>query len=284
MIFIKYLLFIISICTLLKAQPINENETIASISNATSFSINTMGSIYITDTEKNSVSQYNIDGESINSIGGNGWDNYTFDMPVDIFATNLKVYVADKNNHRIQIFDKDLNYITSLSQENLDLEIIFEYPTNILVTRMEDILVLDSESSRVIRYNSVGEVLSIIGDYDAGEYALENPTEMILINDDQLMVVDGTHLNIFDIFGNPISQHEINFAVKNIYFYEPYILLSKNSEIFYISMFDEEASPIHLTNINMLDEEEFIIDLDVYKDLLIVLTQNRIIKQKLILP
>ncbi len=48
---------------------------------------------------------------ALKSIGGYGWSNSTFDEPVDIYATDLRVYVTDKNNNRVQVFDKDLNFL-----------------------------------------------------------------------------------------------------------------------------------------------------------------------------
>ncbi|MBU1100073.1 MAG: NHL repeat-containing protein [Bacteroidetes bacterium] len=256
--------------------------SIGDFSRSTSISINSLGYIYITDTDNNTVYQYNTDGELINSIGGFGWDNFTFDMPVDVFASDLKVYVADKNNHRIQIFDRNLNYITGLSQDNQDLEINFAYPTSIVVTRTEDILLLDSESSRVIRYNSVGEVLSIIGDYDAGDYALENPSHLSLLDDDRLMVVDGNRLIVFDIFGNPISTRDISFAPESIYYYNTYILLTNGSWIYYLSSLDK-TDPIMLETITTLLENESIVDLEVHENMLYILTTNRIIKHNFVI-
>lgn len=280
--FIKYLSFIILFFSVLNSQTMEEIGSFGNFSRSTSISINSLGYIYITDSDNNTVYQFNTDGELINSIGGFGWDNFTFDMPVDVFASELKVYVADKNNHRIQIFDRNLNYITGLSQENQDLEINFAYPTSIVVTRTEDILLLDSESSRVIRYNSIGEVLSIIGDYDAGDYALENPSHLTLLDDDRLMVVDGNRLIVFDIFGNPISTDEISFAPGSIYYYETYILLTNGSRIYYLFSSDE-TEPIILDTITTLRENESIVDIEVYENILYILTTHRIIKQNFVI-
>lgn len=280
--FIKYLSFIILFFSVLNSQTMEGFGSIGDFSRSTSISINSLGYIYITDTDNNTVYQYNTDGELINSIGGFGWDNFTFDMPVDVFASDLKVYVADKNNHRIQIFDRNLNYITGLSQDNQDLEINFAYPTSIVVTRTEDILLLDSESSRVIRYNSVGEVLSIIGDYDAGDYALENPSHLSLLDDDRLMVVDGNRLIVFDIFGNPISTRDISFAPESIYYYNTYILLTNGSWIYYLSSLDK-TDPIMLETITTLLENESIVDLEVHENMLYILTTNRIIKHNFVI-
>ena len=83
---------------------------IGEFENASSFFINQTGFIFISDIQRNEISKYDTAGNKIISIGGYGWNESSFDEPVDIYATTLDVYVTDMNNHRIQIFDKLANY------------------------------------------------------------------------------------------------------------------------------------------------------------------------------
>src|SRR5690606_20929107 len=81
---------------------------------AAAFIINPSGIMYITDGGTNEVYSYDTTGTLLKETGGYGWEEDTFDDPVDISASSLNVYVCDKNNHRIQRYDKDLNYISQL--------------------------------------------------------------------------------------------------------------------------------------------------------------------------
>ena len=81
--------------------------SIGSFKNASAFYITSAGYLYVTD--KNSDEVYKLDtlGNKLKDTGGYGWTEATFDQPSDVFATPLNVYVSDKNNHRIQRFDKN---------------------------------------------------------------------------------------------------------------------------------------------------------------------------------
>ena len=82
-------------------------------------SVDLNGNIYVADTGNNRILKFGPNGKFIKSAGGFGWENQQFDMPIDICATSaLDVFVADYNNQRIERYDKDLNYISSLYSDD----------------------------------------------------------------------------------------------------------------------------------------------------------------------
>ena len=132
-------------------------NALGKFTDASSFSYNPSGFFYVADRHTNEIFKIDTLGNIIKYIGGYGWDESNFDDPIFIFSTLLNVYVTDKNNHRIQIFDKDLNYITQLSNKNLEstnknLENSkFGYPLGCVVSSMGDFFVLDSENKRILK-------------------------------------------------------------------------------------------------------------------------------------
>ena len=55
-------------------------------------------------------------GARIDSVGVRGRSDYRFDGPADVDATNgLQVFVTDRNNARIQRFDRRLSYLSTIS-------------------------------------------------------------------------------------------------------------------------------------------------------------------------
>ena len=88
------------------------------------------GIIYALDGEANKLLKISSDGELLNRIGGFGWSDEQFDLPVDIWVTGLDIFIADQNNHRIQRYDIELNFISSLEGVSEETgKIDFEYPS-----------------------------------------------------------------------------------------------------------------------------------------------------------
>ncbi len=103
-------LLILLIGTLIFPQKYQLENKIGQFVNASSFYVNPAGFIYVTDIRTDEITVLDTLGNLILNIGGYGWRQSAFDYPADIYADALKVYVVDKNNHRIQRFDKNLNF------------------------------------------------------------------------------------------------------------------------------------------------------------------------------
>ena len=165
--------------------------SIGKFNNASSFHINSAGFLYITDSGNNDVYKMDTLGKIIKTTGGYGWAEATFDNPLHIFATALSIYVTDKNNHRIQRFDKDLNPISSLStRDNDDPNSRFGYPLSCVISAQGDMFILDSENKRILKFDLFGNFIQNFGGYDYGKYALNNPIAMAGDQNNNLYVVD----------------------------------------------------------------------------------------------
>jgi hypothetical protein len=181
--------------------------SIGNFSNASSIHINAAGFLFITDSGNDEIYKMDTLGKVIKSTGGHGWAEATFDNPVDIFATPLSIYVADKNNHRIQRFDKDLNPISSLStRDNDDPNSRFGYPLSCVISAQGDMFILDSENRRILKFDLFGNFIQNFGGYDYGKYALNNPVAMAVGFNNYLYVVDRKTIFIYDQFGNGIGE------------------------------------------------------------------------------
>jgi hypothetical protein len=189
---------------------------IGSFNSASSLSINSAGILYVADTEKNEIIKIDTLGKVIKTIGGYGWQESSFDDPEDVFANLLNVYVADKNNDRIQMFDKDLNFLSSFKRSDNSSADNFRYPTGVVVSNQGDLFILDSDNSRIIKYNSRGEFQLLIGSNDAGNFVLSNPKRITITNNQKLIVADGNCLVIFDQFGSGTTKLDLDFEPSNI--------------------------------------------------------------------
>jgi DNA-binding beta-propeller fold protein YncE len=177
--------------------------------NASSFYINPVGYIFVTDTDTDEIYELDTLGNMIHSIGGYGWSNSAFDTPVDIFADALTIFVADKNNHRIQRFDKNLNFIFQVSTREREIEEeSFGYPLSAVTSNPGDIFILDSENSRIIKFDLFGNFLQNFGGYDYGNYSLEQPKQLAVSMQNNIFVIDKNQIIIFDAYGNGIGKAE----------------------------------------------------------------------------
>jgi DNA-binding beta-propeller fold protein YncE len=171
-----------------------------------SVSIAPNGLVYVVDTGDNMVKVFSPSGDSLNEIGGSGWGQLEFDQPYDIaVGAGLNFYVADYGNHRIQRFDKDLNYISTLyTRDNDDPSQRFGYPTSVAVSRLGDLFLLDNENLRVVKVSTFSTIERTFGGIEAGKGRLENPRKIRLTNQDLVCVLDGHRILVFDYFGNYI--------------------------------------------------------------------------------
>ena len=180
------------------------------LKDAHGLSVDLSGSIYIADTENNRILKFDQAGNLIKIIGGFGWEKEQFYTPVDICASSvLDIFVADYNNHRIQRYDKDLNYIYSLyPDENWDEAFQFAYPKSMTVSIHGDLFIIDGENIRLLKLNSFGEPEMSFGDYAEGKGRLIDPVQIAMSAKDFLYVSDAqaNKIIVFDYFGNYLSE------------------------------------------------------------------------------
>ena len=196
------LLFLL-IGTVIFPQKFQLENKIGRFVNASSFYINSAGFIYVSDISTDEITAIDTSGNILMKIGGYGWRQSAFDNPADIFADALKVYVADKNNHRIQRFDKNLNFNFQILTRQSEVEQErFGYPLSAVMSNQGDIFILDSENSRIVKFDIFGNFLQNFGGYDYGNYALQKPVQLAVSMQNNIFVIDGNQIIMFDQYGN----------------------------------------------------------------------------------
>jgi len=198
-----FVLLFLLIGTVIFPQKFQLENKIGQFVNASSFYVNSAGFIYVSDINTDEITVLDTLGNLVKNIGGYGWRQSAFDNPADIFADALKVYVADKNNHRIQRFDKNLNFNFQILTRQSDVEQErFGYPLSAVMSNQGDIFILDSENSRIVKFDIFGNFLQNFGGYDYGNYALQKPVQLAVSMQNNIFVIDGNQVIIFDQYGN----------------------------------------------------------------------------------
>lgn len=260
------------------AQSFNFIKEFGNFKESSALSVTQGYNIYVSDTDKNEIYKFDNSGRQIGSIGGYGWDIEAFDEPIDIFATPLNIYVADKNNNRIQIFDRELNFLSLFkTHENEAQEFSFSYPTCAAISTNGDLLILDSDNSRILKYDLNGNYLQQIGNYDAGSYKLNDPVKFSISRDGRIFVLDGNEIFIFDQFGTGISKIRISEDVNNISIYDFNLTLTSDKKIFTIDLRNVANGFVEFNPAEITDNE-IITDSAFFNDKLFILTSKRILE------
>jgi len=162
------------------------------------------GDVYVLDEEKNTLQLYDRSGALIREAGGPGWLDGQFDRPAGLWARNgIDVFVADYGNHRIERFDRKLNFISSFSTRDSDNpDIRFGYPTGIAISRQGDLYICDTENDQIVKVDRTNTVERTFGGLGAGEGRLITPRQVQLGPADAIYVLDRGRVAVFDAFGN----------------------------------------------------------------------------------
>lgn len=214
-------------------QKFSLTNSIGKFENASSFYISSNGLLYVTDKGSDEIIQLDTIGNLIKDIGGFGWNQSQFDEPLDVYADPLSVYVTDKNNHRIQRFDRKLNYLSQLyTRENENQNERFGYPLGCVVSNQGDLYVLDSENKRVIKFDLFGNYQLHFGGIDAGEFSLISPKSISISSNGTVFVSDENYLIAFDQFGNGLLKLRFDEEINSIEIIFDQIILTTQKEIY----------------------------------------------------
>ncbi|GAB6281660.1 MAG: hypothetical protein STSR0008_04010 [Ignavibacterium sp.] len=271
--------FIISFVINLNAQDYFYNSQFGDFNVPVSFTISPLGYIYVADTGDDIVYQFDTLGNQIRTIGGYGWESSQFDDPVYVFANPLNIFVCDKNNHKIQQFDKDLNFISELfTHNNQNQDEVFGYPLSTVTSSQGDLIILDSENDRILKFDIFGKFIQNFGGFDYGNYSLGNPINFTISADNKLYVLDDNEIKLFDVFGNGIdiitlkdtSQIEMNYKSIKIFFNK--LTLTGKKKILFSDLLNN--SQIQFQELNFIGDFEKVdfIDSLIYNDKIYILT------------
>lgn len=268
------IIFLVLLNTL-SAQKLELKSEFGEFSLASSFDIDLNGNFYICDLEENTITKIDKHGNTIISIGGYGWEESAFDEPIDIASTTLSLYVTDKNNNRIQRFDKDLNFLSSFSGNSVNSDVEFAYPSCIKISKIGDMFILDSDNNRILKFSLSGEFLMEIGSNDAGKFALSNPKYFTIDSNGNLYVLDENKIKILDQYGNATLSYSIPYSPEKIRIVNSKILYIENSSIIGFDLKERKE----IFNFQVFDnlDSDLIVDALLLNDVLHVLTKSKIL-------
>lgn len=168
-------------------------------------SIDPQGMLYIVDTGNHRIQKLDSKGKCLASVGGIGKGIMQFNTPTSIWAENgLDVLIADWNNHRIERYDRDLNYLGTLKSSEIWSEFFhFGFPLDVAFTSQSELFCLDGENQRILKFDVYGHPQLSFGGIESGLGRLIRP-QRLLVSDGMVYVSDREtgQIFVFDIYGN----------------------------------------------------------------------------------
>ncbi len=127
------------------------------------------GDFYVADGYGNSrVVHYSKDGEYIGQWGNKGVADGDFNLVHDIALDGHgRIYVADRNNRRVQVFDMQGRFLDKWT----DLGTI----QGLYYVKSEDVLYMCDLNARVLKVNREGKVLGVIGSFGKAPGKIDIP-------------------------------------------------------------------------------------------------------------
>jgi len=128
----------------------------------TGAAVDSLGRIWITDSQNHQVHLYSAEGDFLQSFGGRGTGPGQFQSPHGIAAgPNGLIYVTDSGNQRVQVLSQDGKFLDPFGQKGSDPG-QFRTPWLVAVSRDGVVLVTDKDSSRVQFFSKDGIYLHAI--------------------------------------------------------------------------------------------------------------------------
>ncbi len=175
------------------------------LSRPTGITIGPQGNLFITDTGNDRVVKCDGAGTFLRETGGFGRETGQFNRPTYIATDHgLNVYVVDTQNKRVQRFDRDLNFISTIGIEPGDDFSGFGLLEGIAVASGGELLISDIEDDHVIKLDNFYTYSRTFGGYGYGQGSLRDPLGICVDRKENVYVADSQNdrVAIYDLFGN----------------------------------------------------------------------------------
>ena len=147
------------------------------------------GNTYVA-SDDHKVQKFNRHGEVIKSVGKWGRNIGEFHWPWGVRYHNHQVYVCDRNNGRVQVFDSNLNFVQSISPSGTSR---FKKPLkDVDFDNQGNIYVLDENKGQALVFSEDGQYLRCFGHRGEGKGELLRPFGLC-VNEDYIYITENVN-------------------------------------------------------------------------------------------
>ena len=153
--------------------------------------VNSLGIVYLTDSNGNQLLKYHDNGTFIGTIGSAGVGPGKFSTPHGIaFDPSNNMYVTDMKNYRIQVFDANDSFIREWKSAGMGPDKFSETVPGIALDAEGQVYIVDKINSRVQMFDNTGNHLSSWGTDGKGQQQLHKPEDISVSKDGTIYVTD----------------------------------------------------------------------------------------------
>ena len=156
------------------------------------------GSIYVADSASHRVQKFTSEGAFVWKIGkpgnwltsrGSGDGEFIFPFSIAVAPGN-DIYVADKDNYRIQRFNPDGTFVSEWGSQGSGDGEFSDAPAGVAVASDGSVYVADRGNNRIQRFTSEGVFVSEWGTEGSGDGEFGDPEGLTVASDGSVYVAD----------------------------------------------------------------------------------------------
>ena len=171
-------------------------------SNPSGIAADEHGNFYITSASGHSISKYSKEGLHLATKENQGANLGELTHPCGVCVIDGKVYVCDRNNCRVQVFNRDLAPIRTFGCYGKEHG-QFHWPYNLVQDNRGCVYITDCNNHRIQVFNKDGRFLHEFGNRGSERNGLKRPMGVSLAK-------DGNHVFVSEYDKHRVSVYQLN--------------------------------------------------------------------------
>lgn len=151
------------------------------------------GNLYVSEfgnEDQDRIRKLTAEGHHISSWGGHGSGNGQFARPRGLaISPQQELYVADANNHRLQVFSLDGKFLRSFGTQGSEIGML-QYPYDVTIGQRGDVYVAEWGQNRIQKFSPQGLTRGVWGHPGRDPGCLFQPWGLIASQAGKVFILD----------------------------------------------------------------------------------------------